>query len=65
VREEMIAVVGVWGEGRGLLLQGFAGLVHPGRGVKLDLSFAPQPGSGAFFVCAQHCSDGKSRPTKH
>jgi hypothetical protein len=59
--------VGVWGgAGRcGVGLQCIAGLVHPGRGAKLDLSFAPQPGSVTFFVCPQHCAGEKSRPNKH
>jgi hypothetical protein len=50
---------------RGPLLQWFAGLAHPGRAAKLDLGFAPHPGSGTFFVCPQQYADGKSRPNKY
>jgi hypothetical protein len=53
------------GLGPGLLLHWFAGLAHAGRAAKLDLSFAPHPGYGAFSVSPQQCTDGKSRPNKH
>jgi hypothetical protein len=47
------------------LVQCFTGLARPGRAAKLDLGFAPHPGSGVFFVCAQQCAGGKNRPNKH